>query len=70
MKLAVHMEEEQVDCQTDMWLDLCKLFILIGCKNCYKVGFFFGFSIIYFIPMTLLFDLGVILMGYIRCSSL
>ena len=67
MKLAVHMEEEQVDCQTDMWLDLCKLFILIGCN---KVGYFFGFSIIYFIPMTLLFDLGVILMGYIRCSSL
>ena len=58
-----------MDCQTDMWLDLCKLFILIGCKNCYK-GYFFGFAIIYFIPMTLLFDLGVILMGYIRCSSL
>ena len=51
-----------MDCQTDMWVDLCKLFILIGCKNCYKVGYFFGFAIIYFIPMTLLFDLGVILM--------
>ena len=44
MKLAVHMEEEQVDCQTDMWLDLCKLFILIGCKNCLKLVISLGFQ--------------------------